>query len=463
MDPKSKRLSPDTVPSRLLKKYYKSGPRYTSYPTAPQFKSEFDREAVLAEWRKTNLPQGKGLSLYIHIPFCGKRCLYCGCYTETGHKKDTVKNYLEALQIEVDRTLGVIDPKRSLEQLALGGGTPTFLQPEFMAELVNGLKKSFNFSSAAERSLEIDPRSVNNDYLDALIELGFNRFSFGVQDLDPNVQKNVGRVQPEEKIVALLEHLRKRGQNAINIDLIYGLPGQTLESYAVTIDKVIKIRPSRVALFGYAHVPWVSPHQQALEQYSIPTPEERMALFGLAYNKFLDRGYAHVGMDHFALPDDELIKALKSRTLTRNFMGYTTRRGLDLIGIGASSISSVGATYAQNVKDVAKYIEQAGTDTWVKALILTSEDLLRRELILDLFCNFYLDLSALEQKFGIGFAEHFAPELEKLKEMQQDGLIEIAPDHLRVTDLGRFFIRNICMTFDQYLEADSQARYSKTL
>ena len=261
----------------------------------------------------------------------------------------------------------------------------------------------------------------------------------------------------------MIAHLRGLHQNAINLDLIYGLPGQTPESYSRTIAKVVRLQPSRIALFGYAHVPWVSPHQKELEQYHIPTPEERMALFGLAYDLLLDAGYQHIGMDHFALPQDELIRALNSRTLTRNFMGYATRRGLDLIGIGASSISSVGAAYAQNEKEVRKFMDQSENSTWIKALVLNQEDLLRRELIIDLFCNFYLDISIMGKKFGINFQQHFRQELAGLKGMEQDGLIIIAQDHLQVTDLGRFFIRNICMTFDQYLaKDDSTIRYSKT-
>jgi oxygen-independent coproporphyrinogen III oxidase len=454
------RISPSSVPQELLKKYYKSGPRYTSYPTAPQFKSEFDATAVKAQWLKA----GKGLSLYIHLPFCEKRCLYCGCYTESGHSKETVKEYLAALGRETGRILKLIGQKRKVGQLALGGGTPTSLAPDLMAELINGLKKNFEFPPDGERSIEIDPRSVDDSYLDLLSELGFNRFSFGVQDLDPELQKKIGRVQSAEKIAGLITHLRGLGHKAINIDLIYGLPGQTLQSFGGTIRQIVKIKPFRIALFGYAHVPWVSPHQKTLEAYAIPTPEERTAIFGMAFDGLRDAGYENVGMDHFALPTDELVLALKSRTLTRNFMGYTTRRGLDLIGIGASAISSVGACYTQNVKDVRQYIELAGESTWVKALLLTKEDEMRRELILDLFCNCFLDTARLEKKFSIVFGEHFAPELDALREMEKDGLVVIAPGSLEVTALGRYFIRNICMTFDQYLTPGDQAgRYSKTI
>jgi oxygen-independent coproporphyrinogen-3 oxidase len=316
-DQVKKRISPSTVPKKLLDKYFKSGPRYTSYPTAPQFKTEFEEDEIKSQWIGTNDPKGKGLSLYIHIPFCKKRCLYCGCYTEAGARQETAKNYAGALLKEAERVLRIIDPDRPLDQLAMGGGTPVFLEQENMAKLLKGLKSLFNFSPDGERSLEIDPRSIDESYLDLLVDEGFNRFSFGVQDLDPQVQKNVGRIMSEEKIAGLLSHLKAKGHKAINIDLIYGLPGQTPDSFGATIKKIIEFKPSRIALFGYAHVPWMSPHQKALEKYDIPNPEERMALFGLAYDLLLEAGYEHVGMDHFALPEDELIQALKSRTLTR--------------------------------------------------------------------------------------------------------------------------------------------------
>ncbi len=458
------RMSPSRVPGRLLEKYFKSGPRYTSYPTAPQFREDFDRDRIRRAWMETNTPKGKGLSLYVHIPFCKKRCLYCGCYTEAGHGQDRAAEYIRALLNETDRIAAIIDPGRAVEQFAMGGGTPTFLSPENMSGLVRGLRERFGFSMSGERSVEIDPRSVDADYLDLLIEEGFNRFSFGVQDLDPQVQENVGRVQSEDKIAGLLARLRERGRDSINLDLIYGLPGQTPETFGRTIGKVIKLRPSRIAMFGYAHVPWVSPHQKALENLHIPDPEERMALFGLAYDMLLDAGYEHVGMDHFALPGDELILALKSRTLTRNFMGYTTRRGLDLVGIGASSISSVDSTYTQNVKDVTEYIDKSDSYTWIKGFLLSEEDELRRELIIDLFCNFHLDTGRLEESYGIAFREHFAEELEALEGMQRDGLVEIHERGIKVTDLGRFFIRNICMTFDEYLKTeDSAGKYSRTI
>jgi len=456
-------LSPRHIPADTLARYSTSAPRYTSYPTAPQFTADFDAEQVAAAWRRSGAT-ARGLSLYLHIPFCQSRCLYCGCFTEIGHDAVAVDDYLAALFAETDRIIALMGEVPAVEQLALGGGTPVFLAPEQMRRLAAGLERRFTFAPGAERSLEMDPRRLDTAYLDLLVDAGFNRFSFGVQDLEPDVQRKVGRRLAPEKLAELVGHLRRRGRSAINMDLIYGLPGQSEETFGRTIRRIAEFRPSRIALFGYAHVPWVSPHQQALEQYHLPTPAERMNLFGLAFEMLLAAGYRHVGMDHFALPEDELIQALDRRSLTRNFMGYTTRRGLDLVGLGASAISSVGRTYCQNIKDIAAYRERAADGTWVKGLWLSDEDLLRREIILDLFCNFHLDLARVSQAHQLDFQSHFAAELEKLRPLADDGLLQMGPSALSVTLLGRFFIRNICMVFDQYLAGEErERRYSRTI
>lgn len=459
----NKAISPRTIPQELYDKYSKSGPRYTSYPTAPQFKTEFDAGRLRELWQRSNEP-GNSLSLYLHIPFCKKRCLYCGCHTEIGHGEDSSCRYVEALLKEADRMLKLIDAGRPVMQLALGGGTPTFLGPELMVELVSGLKQRFNFAEEGERSIEIDPKRVDLEYLDVLSELGFNRFSFGVQDLNPVIQKAIGRICAEEIIVERVEHLRSLGHRAINLDLIYGLPLQTPENFAETITKVIAMQPSRIALFGYAHVPWAAPHQKALERHHIPTPAERMELFGLGYELFTSAGYSLVGMDHFALEEDELIVALKTRSLKRNFMGYTTMPGLDLIGLGASSISCVGGTFTQNVKPVSEYLEQAGGDTWIKGFELAGDDFMRGEIITELMCNFYLDIGAIEAKYQINFKEHFADALGELAPMEADGLLQIDAKEIVVSEMGRFFVRNISMPFDEYLKKENPAgRYSKTV
>lgn len=460
-DPVVVRPGPLDIPGDLLERYSTSGPRYTSYPTAPQFREDFDEDRILEAWKRS---QGGGLAVYVHVPFCRTRCLYCACFTETGHRRETVDLYLRAILREADRLLAVIDASRAVEQLAIGGGTPTFLRPEQMRFLVEGLAARLRFSAEAERSIEIDPRRADDAYLDVLLGLGFNRFSFGVQDLDGRVQRYVARVLSERKLAGLIEHLQKRGAGAVNLDLMYGLPGQSEESFSHTIARIVRLRPSRLALFGYAHVPWISPHQRVLERLGLPGARERARLFGLAYRRLLDAGYVHVGMDHFALPDDELVRALESRTLTRNFMGYTTRRGLDLVGIGASSISSVGGTYTQNGKNIPVYIRKAGGSTWARGLLLGGEDLMRREIILDLFCNFHLDIAAFERRFAVQFAQHFATELVRLAPMEIDGLVRVSRDAVEVTPLGRFFIRNICMCFDQYLRSrEAGIRYSATV
>jgi oxygen-independent coproporphyrinogen III oxidase len=458
-------ISPRDIPHHLLEKYHRSGPRYTSYPTAPQFKTDFDSDDIVERWLETN-DSPNGLSLYFHFPFCKSRCLYCGCYTLIGESTETKSAYIDTLIHELDRIFTIIEPERKIRQMAFGGGTPTFLPPKFLEKLLIYIEKNISFAPNAERSIEIDPRSVDENYLELLINLGFNRFSFGVQDLNPVIQKNINRVFDTTKLINLMDFLGKRNALSINLDLIYGLPGQTPESFGSTIDKIIMLKPSRIALFGYAHVPWISPHQKTMEKHGIPSPPERIELFGRAFELLLDAGYSHVGMDHFALPHDELLTALNNHTLTRNFMGYTTHRGLDLLGIGASSISSVGSTYTQNVKEIAAYLSNPCGLHWQKALALSSEDILRKEIIMDLFCNFYLDTTAVSKKFVLDFHRHFAQELDTLRTMEEDGLLQIENQAIIVTPLGRFFIRNICMPFDQYLAKENtnpEKRYSKTI
>lgn len=457
-------ISPRQVPGELLEKYQRPGPRYTSYPTAPHFTPQADFDAIEQRWKQGNEGEAPGLSLYTHIPFCRSRCNYCGCHTRVGCGESTVAGYVESLKAHADFLLGLVDGERAVGQMALGGGTPTFLSHDQMRDLVTFLQSLFHFPADGERSMEVDPRWVDEAYLDLLLELGFNRLSFGLQDLNPDVQEKINRHLPYEKIQRIMAYLRKQGLQALNLDLIYGLPGQTPQTFHTTVSQVIALAPTRIALFGYAHVPWVSPHQKKLEEFDLPSTEQRMELFGLAFEQLLGAGYRHVGMDHFARPEDELIQALDSRTLTRNFMGYTTRRGLDLVALGASGISSVSGTYAQNEKEIGDYSSAQG-HRWLRGLIMSDDDVLRREVIMDLFCNFHLDIQGVEKRFGIDFADRFKSELVALGPFEDDGLIEVSVEQLVVTELGRFFIRNIAMTFDDYLqkESPSSQRYSKTL
>lgn len=456
--------SPRSIPPRLLRKYGKNLPRYTSYPTAPQFSTTFDVREVETRWRGGD-PGDQGVSLYVHIPFCRERCGYCGCHTFVGYKERPLVAYVDAILDQADYALRLLGKKISVAQLTLGGGTPNFLSQKLMSRLVEGIAARFPFVDRAERSIEIDPRWIGTDYLDTLLDLGFNRFSFGVQDLDATVQRNVGRILTADKLARLVGHLVSRGCTAFNFDLIYGLPGQTPDSFGRTVEQVVALRPSRIAIFGYAHVPWVSPHQKKLERFGLPGPALRMELFGRAFEKLLDAGWRHIGMDHFALPDDELVLALESRTLTRNFMGYTTRKGLDLLALGASGISSVGRTYTQNEKEVTPFIDATGTSRWVKGVVMSDDDVLRREVIMGLMCNFRLDMREIERSFGIDFRRYFAAELGSLSDFVEDGLLEATDDTLAVVGLGRFFVRNMAAVFDTYIrrERDVTRRYSKTL
>ncbi len=456
-------LSPRQVPAELLARYQANAPRYTSYPTAPQFVPSLDEAEAARRWKASNTSSPRELSLYIHIPFCRVRCLYCGCHTRVGCSDSLVDGYIAAVLQHLDASLELVDSSRPVEQLSLGGGTPSYLTLSQMTGLLRSLRDRLSFTSRGERAIELDPRTADADYIDLLLDLGFNRISFGVQDLDVSVQEAVRRILPVERIASLMSHLGSRGMKAVNLDLIYGLPRQTPESFGRTVEQIIALAPSRIALFGYAHVPWVSPHQKELEPFPMPGPAERMEIFGQAYERLVAAGYLHVGMDHFAREDDELIQALRTRTLSRNFMGYTTRRGLDLVALGASGISSVGGTYAQNEKDIDRYVQGTGM-RWTRGFLLSEEDRLRREVILDLFCNFHLDLRDVERRFGIVFRSHFARELSALQSFIEDGLVELREDSLSVTDLGRFFVRNVAMVFDQYMRGgEGEPRYSKVI
>ncbi|RJO63850.1 MAG: oxygen-independent coproporphyrinogen III oxidase [Myxococcales bacterium] len=459
--------NPARVPLDLLARYTTRGPRYTSYPTAPQFKADIDREALFARWREGDAAAPPaGLSLYVHVPFCQRRCTYCGCYTHVASNPAAADGYVESLVREFELAAQVVDPARPVAQLAFGGGTPTFLPPDRLAHVLERLWAVWRFEDGAERSIELDPRSVSEEHIALLARYGFNRFSLGVQDFNPEVQRIINRVQPYERVAEVVEALHKAGRTAINFDLIYGLPGQTPDSIAETARRAITLAPTRIALFGYAHVPWMQMHQKALERYGLPDPPAKLALFGAAYDVFVEAGFVPVGMDHFARPDDELVKALAARSLHRNFMGYTTRRGLDLIAFGASGISAVSATYAQNLKELRAYAEAIAADRLPieRGYLLSDEDRLRRELIIDLFCNFHLDGAAFGAKWGVDFAAHFADELGRLAPLVGDGIVELDGATIRVTPFGRAFIRNVCMTFDQYLEADAdKRRYSQTV
>ncbi len=462
----SRVLDPREVDAGLRERYDVRGPRYTSYPPAPHF-AEQDHDALAERWRaRDGLADDPGLSLYLHVPFCRSRCLFCGCHTLGRRPEDQVDAHLGDLIAEMALVNGVIDPARPVRQVHLGGGTPNFLSVEQIHRLLGALEERFALQPDAERSVEVEPRSATPAKLDAFLDHGFERFSLGVQDFDPVVLEAVRRDQALVQVEEVVAHLRARGCREINFDLIYGLPGQTLASRDATLERVRALRPTRIALYSYAHVPWMQKHQQVLEGRGLPTPDEKVELFvGLA--KGLEAaGYLPVGMDHFALPDDPLVAALEAGTLRRTFMGYTTGRGLDTVGMGISAISWVGSSYTQNHKDMDAWRQavQAGELPWLRGFLLSQDDELRREVILEVSCTMRADLRALGDRFGLDAEAYFARELTRLAPLEADGLVQLHEGSIRVTELGRLFVRNVCMIFDRYLEQDpAQRRYSRTV
>lgn len=446
-----------SAPEALVERYSTRGPRYTSYPTAPQFVplDAATTDVVTGRWGEARAD----LSLYLHIPYCKVRCSFCGCHTVITQKTERGEPYVDALLDEMDAVATVTDLRRPVRQLALGGGTPNFLPFPEMERLVRGLEARAPFAADAERSIECDPRTVTPDYLRGLRALGFNRFSFGLQDVDPDVMAAVNRPQTLATVQDVLAAVRHDGDVPLNLDLIYGLPRQSDASWAHTIASVIALRPTRLAVYGYAHVPWMKPHQKAMERHGMPDDALRARLQEHARNALLAAGYVEIGFDHYALPDDELAVAWRARTLHRNFMGYTTRRGLDLVALGTSGISDVNGTYVQNDKDVPTWTEKAhrGEPTWERGVVLSSEDRLRREVILDLSCNLEVDLG----RYVDDALVHFAAEIAALAPMEDDGLLLREDARLALTPVGRRFVRHACMAFDQYLPPDT-GRFSVT-
>lgn len=439
------------VPVELVERYRTRAPRYTSYPTAPHFRGIALDEVHAA------LGRGDGpMALYVHVPFCRTLCSYCGCHVEIRKDRDVGSVYVGHLLREFDLWVARLRPGRTLAQLSLGGGTPTFLRPDDMARLIDGIRARLPFPADVDASIEIDPRTVDEPYLDRLVALGFNRFSFGVQDFEAEVLEAVNRKQTTDHVTRAVERLRAHGDFDLNLDLMYGLPHQTEASFARTLARVIELRPTRVALFLYAHVPWMKPAQKLVEREGLPSTATRAALFRLAGEHLGGAGYVAIGMDHFAVEGDALVAAMRAGTLQRNFMGYTTHAGLDQVGIGVSAIGYFGGVYAQDEKERPEW--EAAIDDGrlpvVRGFVLSEDDRVRRGVIMDLFCNFRTTLPE-----GVDFAA----ELARLAPFQADGLVVVEGREIRVTALGRHFIRNVCATFDRYLEADAAARrYSAT-
>ena len=446
----------------LIQKYNYSGPRYTSYPTALEFSEDYGTEAFLkAVARYPERP----LSLYVHIPFCHKLCYFCGCNKVVTRQQHKADQYLDVLEQEIIHRAPLF-AGRHVSQLHWGGGTPTYLNKAQISRLMSLLRGNFNFNDDAEISIEVDPREIELDVLDHLRAEGFNRLSMGVQDFNKEVQRLVNREQDEEFIFALLNHAREIGFTSTNIDLIYGLPKQTPESFAFTLQKVAELNPDRLSVFNYAHLPSRFAGQHKIKEELLPSPAEKLAMLQETIEYLTSQGYLYIGMDHFAKPDDELAQAQRDGVLHRNFQGYTTQGDCDLLGLGVSAISMLGDAYSQNQKELNVYYEQVtqlGHAQW-KGCALQRDDLIRRDVIKQLICNFTLDPQQIEAAYAISFADYFADDLKLLQAFINDGLVESNNQQLRVTATGRLLIRNICMCFDIYLRQKArQQQFSRVI
>lgn len=452
---------------KLINKYDKPGPRYTSYPTAPQFTEGFTASNLLEEIKSTNLGNNlKDISLYFHLPFCDTLCYFCGCNMIVTRNRDRISKYLEYLEKEIDIYSDLINPSRKIKQLHWGGGTPTHLTPDEIRNLASVIKQKFNFDDNAEASCEIDPRELSFEHLLALRNSGFNRISMGVQDFNPLVQKTVNRIQPEELTFKVISWIKDLKFSSFNLDLMYGLPHQTVDSFGDSIKKIIELEPDRVALFNYAHVPWMKKHMELINVEDIPNPAEKLAILEMSINELTSAGYVFIGMDHFAKPSDELAIALKEKRLYRNFQGYSTHSELDLFALGITSISQIGKTYSQNVKTENEYFNclDTGILPVLKGYSLNEDDMCRKKVIMKLMCDFELDFSKIENEFKINFEDYFSKNLENLSEMINDNLLKIENRKIIITEKGRLLIRNIAMNFDGFIERNhDSARYSRTV
>ncbi len=449
----------------LVSKYNVPGPRYTSYPPATHFTAEVREEELLERIRANNETQ-RDLSLYFHLPFCRSLCWYCGCTTVITTQQAQSARYLKYLEKEMALMGKLLNAKRKVVQLHFGGGTPTFLKPEEIRRLGTMIHSQFEFAPNAEAGVEIDPRRLTREHLVALREMGFNRASVGVQDNDPKVQRAVHRIQPFDQTRLVVDGIRSTGFKSLNLDLIYGLPHQTAASFEQTLTDVLKLNPDRLAVFSYAHVPWIKPAQKILASGALPAAEVKLQILKLTIEKLTSEGYVYIGMDHFARADDELAVAQKAKTLQRNFQGYSTHGGADIYSFGMSSISQTEACYWQNIKDLPEYYKSLdqGRLPFAKGYLSMIEDQIRRQVIMRLMCDLSLDYAAMSRYLETDFATHFAAELASLDDLEADGLVERSATGLTVTELGRLFIRNIAMRFDAYRKVqETEARFSKTI
>ena len=459
----------EPVSPELLRRYDVAGPRYTSYPTADRFVEAFtanDYEQALQQRRSGAAALVLPLSLYVHIPFCESLCYYCACNKIITKHHDRAAEYLRYLGREVDLHTAQLGVGQTVSQLHLGGGTPTFLSDAELRELMAMLRRSFTLTPGGEYSIEVDPRTIDASRLDTLAELGFNRLSFGVQDFDPAVQKAVHRVQPAEQVFALVEAARARGFESVNVDLIYGLPQQTPESFTRTLKQVTELRPDRIALYAYAHLPERFKPQRRIATTELPGAAAKLSMLSNSLATFMGAGYVYVGMDHFALPNDALAIAKRQGRLHRNFQGYSTQPDCDLIALGVSSIGRIGATYSQNAKTLEEYYDAIdhGRFAVVRGLALSRDDLVRRAVIMSLMCQGEVLFESIELAYLIDFRSYFAAEMESIQVLVEQGLVTVDDSGIQVTANGWFFVRAVAMVFDRYLQADrNRARFSKII
>ncbi len=450
------------VDERLLLKYDQSGPRYTSYPTAPNFTPSFGEE--IYRKRLASSPSDN-LSIYCHLPFCESVCFFCGCNVTFTSDRSRPEPYIGILTREMDLVLAHLPPGKKVRQLHWGGGTPTFFQPGQMRRVWEALVERFHIAADAEIGIEIDPRETSPEHLQVLRECGFNRLSMGVQDFHPEVQKAINRIQPKELTCGMIRRAKEMGFASVSVDLIYGLPCQTPQSFEETLASTIEADPDRIALFNFAYLPEMIRHQKAIAADRLPTPQQKIEILSTAIREFTAAGYRYVGMDHFAKPGDEMCRAQDEGTLYRNFQGYTTHAGCDLLAFGVSSISQVGASYAQNEKNIHDYVRrvEAGQLPVMRGVNLVDDDILRRDVIMRLMCDFRLDFSYFSGKHGRDFPVYFSRELAALAPLIEDGLVALGRDGIEVTPPGRLLVRNICMVFDRYLSQAMGYKFSRTV
>ncbi len=454
------------VDLELIRRLDKNGPRYTSYPTADRFTKDFGVDQYKHWVAKRRESGGGPLSLYIHIPFCNTLCFYCACNKVITKDRSKSAEYVRYLLKEMALQAELLGPGQTLEQLHFGGGTPTFLSDDEIREVMAAIAKHFKMVPDGEYSIEIDPRKVSDDTIALLGQTGFNRISIGVQDFDDEVQKAVNRIQSEEETLRIIAAARANGFKSVSIDLIYGLPKQTLERFGRTLDRIIAANPDRLSIYNYAHMPTLFLPQRRIHEEDLPSGQMKLDILSMAVNKLTAAGYVYIGMDHFAKPEDELAVAQRQGQLHRNFQGYSTHADCDLVALGVSAIGKIGPTYSGNFRELEQYYDALDRNELpvMRGIVLDHDDIVRREIIQALMCHFELDKQAFEREFKIEFDSYFAAEQPELEDYEREGLLELSPQRIIVTPKGRMLIRNICMVFDKYLRTRTEhAKYSKVI